>query len=251
MLRQSSQFRHGVLHRRVFAAILAGLLPLVLLSYLTLSSNAEHQKAEQIAAAQRSMQALITAVDSELQVSQAALEVLAASPRLKAGDLAGFHAEANEAMRQRPTWANVVLTTADAHQLVNARLPFGAPLPSRAAPAIVEQVARTGVAAIGDVAWSPVLNKPVVAMLVPVRARGAQPPRVLVAPIWPASILDLVAHQALPQRSLVAIADRHNRIVARSFKQEEWLGKSISPSLASLLAQGKPEGWAITNSLEG
>jgi signal transduction histidine kinase/CheY-like chemotaxis protein len=251
MLRQSSQFRHGVLHRRVFAAILAALLPLVLLSYLTLSSNAEHQKAEQIAAAQRSMQALITAVESELEVSQAALEVLAASPRLKAGDLAGFHAEALEAMRQRPTWANVVLTTADARQLMNARLPFGTALPSRAAPAMVEQVARTGVAAIGDVAWSPVLKKPVLAMLVPVHTQANQPTQVLVAPIWTTSILALLSRQALPKGAIVSIADRHNRIVARSLKHEDWVGKSISPTLAALLAQGKDEDWAITHTLEG
>jgi signal transduction histidine kinase/ActR/RegA family two-component response regulator len=251
MQRQSSHPRHGVLHRRVFAAIFAALLPLVLLSWLTLSSNAEHQKAEQIAAAQRSMQALITAVDAELQVSQAALEVLAASPRLKADDLAGFHAEAVEAMRQRPNWGNVVLSTPAAHQLVNARIPFGQKLPDRVAPAMVEQVARTGVATVGDVAYSPVLKKQVIAMLVPVRTLGPLPSAVLVAPIWPDTILKLVSRQALPQGSLVVIADRQSRVVVRSLKHDEWVGKHISPSLAELLAQGKDEAWAVTRTLEG
>jgi signal transduction histidine kinase/CheY-like chemotaxis protein len=251
MLRPSSQIRHGVLHRRVFAAILAALLPLVLLSYLTLSSNAEHQKAEEIAAAQRSMQALLTAVESELLVSQAALEVLGSSPRLKAGDLAGFHAEAIEAMRQRPNWANVVLSAPEARQLMNARLPFGTTLPNRAAPLMVEQVARTGVPAVGDIAWSPVLKKPVVAMLVPVHMQSPQRTLVLVAPIWTTSILDLIMRQSLPKGAIVAIADRQNHIVARSLKHDDWVGKNISPTLASLLAEGKEEGWAVTTTLEG
>jgi signal transduction histidine kinase/ActR/RegA family two-component response regulator len=251
MLRPWSQSRHGVLHRRVFAAILAALLPLVLLSWLTLSSNAEHQKAEQIAAAQRAMQALITAVDSELQVSQAALEVLAASPRLQSGDLAGFHAEAVQAMRSRPNWANVVLSSPGAHQLVNARLPFGSTLPNRAAPGMVEQVARTGVPAVGDLAYSPVLKGPVVAMLVPVHATGPRAPNVLVAPIWPASVLALLSRQPLPERSLVSIVDRGGHIVARSRNNDTWTGRKVSPTLQGLLEEGTSEGWAVTTTLEG
>jgi signal transduction histidine kinase len=134
---------------------------------------------------------------------------------------------------------------------VNARIPFGQKLPDRVAPAMVEQVARTGVATVGDVAYSPVLKKQVIAMLVPVRTLGPLPSAVLVAPIWPDTILKLVSRQALPQGSLVVIADRQSRVVVRSLKHDEWVGKHISPSLAELLAQGKDEAWAVTRTLEG
>lgn len=252
MLRKLIRFEHGVLHRRIFAGILAGLLPLVLLSYLTLIGTAENQKRELISAVQRTMQAMMTAVDAELDVSLSALDTLANSSRLKTGDLRGFHAEARELMQRRLNWANVVLTTPDAKQLVNARLPFGAALPSRIAADSVAQVAANGQPLVGHVLTSPLLKKPAFAVLVPVRQDGEPHIKyVLSAPIWPSSIQNLLYKQGIPEKSVVSIVDRNFNIVARTLNQNELVGKPASPTLRKLLASGQDEGWAITTTLEG
>lgn len=252
MLRKLIRFEHGVLHRRIFAGILAGLLPLVLLSYLTLIGSAENQKRELISAVQRTMQAMMTAVDAELDVSLSALDTLANSPRLKAGDLRGFHTEARELMARRPNWANVVLATPDAKQLVNALLPFGTPLPNRVDADSVAQAAGSGQPMVGRVLTSPVFKKPAFAVLVPVRQDGApQTKYVLSAPIWPSSIQNLLYKQGIPEKSVVSILDRNYNIVARTLNQNELVGKPASPTLRKLLAAGQDEGWAITTTLEG
>jgi signal transduction histidine kinase len=251
MPRTPVQHQHGVLHRRLFAAILAGLLPLVLLSWLTLAANAEHQKSELIAAAQRTMRAVMTAVDSELEVSQASLETLANSSRLMSGDLAGFDAEARTVMKAHPNWANLVLSTPEDRQLVNLQLPFGAPLPSRVAPDAVAQVAASGRPLAGDLKTSPLLDKPLVAMLVPVRVDKPKPSYVLVAPIWPASIQGVLLKQAVPAGSVVAILDRSHHVVARSLNPAEWLGKPANQTMLDAFASGRDEGVVVTTTLEG
>lgn len=75
----------GPLERRLFWIVVAGLLPLVLLSFATLLYNAQTQRRQQIQAAENTMRSVIAAVDAELRTSLAALDALAASPRLRAG----------------------------------------------------------------------------------------------------------------------------------------------------------------------
>ncbi|HWJ94048.1 MAG TPA: sensor histidine kinase, partial [Telluria sp.] len=225
---------------------------MVVLSWLTLIGSAENQKRELISAVQRTMQAVVTAVDAELDVSLSALDTLANSSRLKTGDLAAFHAEARELMARRPNWANVVLSTPEAQQLVNARLPFGAQLPSRVAPDTIAEVAASNRPLVGHVLTSPLLKKPSFAVLVPVRLEGDPGPKyVLSAPIWPSSIQNLLYKQGIPEKSVVSILDRNFNIVARTLNQSELVGKPASPTLRKLLATGKTEGWAITTTLEG
>ncbi|WP_460829547.1 sensor histidine kinase, partial [Massilia agilis] len=251
MLRTSISFERGVLHRRVFASILAGFAPLVLLSYLTLSANAEHQKRELIAAVQHTMRALTMAVDAELQVSQAALDTLATSARLKAGDMAGFHAEARELLRRHPNWANIVLSTPDARQVLNTRRPFGSALPSRVDPEGVERVGRSAQPGVGNIVVGPLLKKPSFAVYVPVRLDGPQRAYVLAAPTLPSSLQDLIRRQDVPDGALVSIADRNDNIVARSLNGAELIGKPLSPTLRQVLREGRDEGWAVTTTLEG
>jgi len=250
MLPRAFRVEHGQLHRRLFLTILAGLLPVVLLSYLTLLSSAQTQKRELIEAVQNTMQALITAVDSEFEVSIAALETMGASSRLKSGDLEGFHAEARELMQRRAHWVNVVLSTPDAQQLVNARRPFGAKLPSKISPDAVAHTARTGRPWVGNILIGPGTGKPVYAVHVPVLLPGGAL-RVLSAPTMPASVQELLRRQKFPERSLVSIVDRNYNIVARSLNHAGSVGKRASPTLVKLLKDGRPEGWAITTTLEG
>jgi signal transduction histidine kinase/CheY-like chemotaxis protein len=250
MLRKKMRLEHGALQRRLFFTILAGLVPLVLLSYLTLIQNAESHKRQLIEAMQNSTRSLNSAIDAELEVSLSALDTLASSSRLKTGDLAGFHGEARELLARRPNWANVVLSTPQAEQLVNARLPYGARLPRGVSPEAVEQVAWSGKPLVGNITDSPVLGGPAFA----VHVRASRPDGtvyVLSAPIWPTSISNLIAGQRVPDKSLVTILDSRGMIVARSMDHRRSVGKKPSASFVALLGEASPEGWAITTTLEG
>ncbi|MGH8240180.1 MAG: hypothetical protein ACREXP_24635 [Steroidobacteraceae bacterium] len=74
----------GPLEQRLFWIVVAGLLPLVLLSFVTLLYNAQSQRRQQIQTAENTMRSVVAAVDAELRTSFAALDALAASPRLRA-----------------------------------------------------------------------------------------------------------------------------------------------------------------------
>ena len=75
------------------------------------------------------MGAVTAAIDAELALSIASLETLSLSPRLQSGDLRAFHQEAAELLKRRANWANIGLTRASGQQVVNARIPYEAPLP--------------------------------------------------------------------------------------------------------------------------
>src|SRR5262245_11758492 len=117
----------GPLERRLFWIVVVGLLPLILLSFAALQYNAQAQKRQQIQAAANTMQSVIAAVDAELRASLAALDALAASPRLRARDFPGFYAEARTLLERRPSWANIVLSDPTSQHVINARMPLGAP----------------------------------------------------------------------------------------------------------------------------
>jgi signal transduction histidine kinase/CheY-like chemotaxis protein len=250
MLQKAHRFQHGALQRRLFFTILAGLVPLVLLSCLILVHNAESQKRQLFEALQNSASALNSAIESELEVSVSALDTLAASSRLKTGDLAGFHGEARELLARRANWGNVVLSTPQALQLLNARLPYGSELPAQVSPGLVEQVAWSGKPAVGDIVDSAVPGK--LAFAVHVRASGpGGTVYVLSAPILPASISNLLARQKVPDKSLVTVLDGRQVIVARSLDQARSVGRKPSASFLAMLGEDRAQGWLAATTLEG
>jgi len=68
--------------------------------------------------------ALAQTVDRELARYQAAMAALATSPHLISGDLAAFHRQARQAMRELPGDI-FVLSDASGQQPVNTQRPFG------------------------------------------------------------------------------------------------------------------------------
>ncbi|HYD96534.1 MAG TPA: ATP-binding protein [Noviherbaspirillum sp.] len=242
--------RSGMLERRLFFVVLAGLLPVALLAFATLLSNAQNHKRKLIEAAGDTMRAVVSAVDAELNMSIASLDALAASPRLAVNDFAGFHREARDLLERRPGWANIVLSAPDARQLVNAYLPLGVPLPNQIDPDSIREAVQTGKPGVGRVLFSPVLDMYAFAVRVPI-LRGNEVVFVLSAVIRPDSMRALLTRQRVPEQSVVSIIDASHSIVARSRGQAESVGKRPSAGLLKLLAEGEESGWGPTNTLEG
>lgn len=240
----------GLLERRLFFIVLVGLLPLALLSFATLFHNAKDQKRQLIEAAESTSHAIVTAVDSELNIALASLDALSASGRLAANDFAGFYMEARELLERRPGWANVVLSDASARQILNARLPLDAPLPYHYDAASVMEAARTGRTRVGNIAFNPLLETYAFSVYVPVR-KGNDVPYVLSAAVRPDAIREVVKRQHLPQQAIVGIYDRYHQVVARSLNHEQRVGKTPSPELYRLMKEGGDGDWKKIRTLEG
>lgn len=246
---RAQSFRFGPLQRRLFLTVIVGLLPLVVLGFANLHFHAQTQKEELLSAAADTMRAIVSAVDTEHSISLAALDSLAASARLAADDMPGFHREAAGVLQRRPQWANVVLALPDAQQVMNARLQLGEPLP-RVNPESIAEVARAGTSGVSNLIFAPVAQTQAFAVRIPIK-RGGEVEYVLSAVINPSSMQQLLARQHIAEGSVVGIFDRNHNVVARSLNPDAWIGKPASPGLLELMRAGKESGWAQTKTLEG
>lgn len=239
----------SALPRRVFFVALASLIPVAILSFALLISNARDQRERLYRGAEDMISALMNAVDSELKSSIAALDALAASPRLARDDFAALREESLELLERRPAWLNVVVSDSR-RQLMNARLPEDAPLPGLASPATMAQTTRTGKPVIGDVMIAPVFNTPVFAVQIPYLRKG-EVRYVLTAVIRPDSLLELVDLEHIADQGVIAVLDGSDNVVARTLNQAGSVGKPAAAGLVQLIHGAKDRGRGITRTLEG
>ncbi len=239
----------GKLERRVFLVAVASLIPVAILSFALLITNAHEQRDRLLRVSEDTMLALMSATDAELKSTIAALDALAASPRLVRGDFPGLREEALELLGRRASWLNVTVLDAD-RQYMNARVPADEPLPEVASRGIVEEAMRTKSPVVGQIVHDPVLKTSAVAVLVPfVRKDRVQ--YVIAAVVRPDSFFGLLDLKNVASQGVIAILDGNYNVVARSLNQTSAVGKPASPSLVQMLESGKTRGSAITRTLEG
>src|SRR5262245_20499869 len=105
-------FRNPSLKARLLAIALAAVLPVAAVSLALLARNAQSQRAELERSAMETVRALSTAVDTEINASRAALEILATSQPLAENDLQSFYGRARNALQRRGEWDNITLLDA-------------------------------------------------------------------------------------------------------------------------------------------
>ena len=88
-------------------------------------------------------------IQREFQGHIRALQSLATSPALLAGDLAAFREEAVRVRQTRPGWNSVVLISPGGQQLVSTRFPYGTPLSQVQEPDSHERVVRERIPVVG------------------------------------------------------------------------------------------------------
>jgi signal transduction histidine kinase/ActR/RegA family two-component response regulator len=239
----------GPLERTLFLTIVAGLVPLAVLALIVLLQSAQSQRQELLDSSQRTMLAIMSAVDAEFDATVASLDALAASPRIATNDFAGLHGEARELLGRRPGWANVVLAHAAGNQVMNARLPVDVPLPSQNPFGIAETVA-AGAPGVGNVVYAPVLETYAFGVQIPIH-RGAEVTHVLTAVLLTAGMQELLRDQEVSEQGVVGLFDRNYNVVARTLNHEETVGRPASAGLLETLAAGQRSGWALGSTLEG
>ena len=192
--------------------------------------------------------ALAQTVDRELASAQAALLALASSPYLASGDLAAFHRQAQDAIRELPG-DTFVLSDASGQQLVNTLRPFGEALPLRGNRAQLRRLFETGQPAISDLFVGQVMRRPIIALDVPVR-RGDRVAFALAMGVFPERLGQILARQKIPPDWVVSIFDSQGTIVARTRAAEQFVGQKGAPALVQRMAQ-VAEGRVETSTLEG
>jgi signal transduction histidine kinase/ActR/RegA family two-component response regulator len=230
--------------------VVAVLVPLIVFAGIVLVALGRQQRAAVETGAVETARALANAVDESLLASVKVLEALATSRALDGGDLRAFHAEASRAVATQPGWYNVVLLSPTGEQLVNTRRDFGQPLARVVDAPSFDAVVKTRRPAVGDVVFGPIIKAFTFPVRVPVVRRESLA-YVLTASVQPASLLEVLTRQRIPQTWVASVFDRNNRIAARTRSGEQFVGKLVSAEFVQLLETGRREGWAITRTLEG
>jgi signal transduction histidine kinase/ActR/RegA family two-component response regulator len=144
---------------------------------------------------------------------------------------------------------NVVVADAH-HQLMNARLPVGAPLPDILAPVTLAQTMATGRPVIGGVMFAPVLKTYAYAVQIPYES-GGEFRYVITAVIRPESLIEFLELDRVAGSGVITVLDRSNHAVARSMSHARYVGKPPSPDLVKLIRTDQRAGRGITHTLEG
>jgi PAS domain S-box-containing protein len=232
------------------ALVLAVLLPMIAFSSIVIVTFGREQTAAVQRGAVGTARATMSAIDEYLTGSIRTLEALSALPSLDAGDLRQFHEDAARARSSQPAWLTISLFSPEGRQLVNVLRPVGASLPAVAERRSFDAVVATRRPVMGDLASRELSGQPDFAIRVPVVRRGALV-YVLTAVVKPASLLDVLTRQALPEDWVGTIFDGDKKIVARTKNLEAFLARPVSPEFGALLDAGGREGWAVTHTLEG
>ena len=192
--------------------------------------------------------ALALAVDRELAITQTALESMARSDTLTAGDLKAFR---ERATRDAQAFAlhNVILVRRTGEQLVNTLLPPGAKVSLSARATDNETVFRTGKPLILNMLKGAVTGSLLVGIKVPV-IRDGEVKYVLTGTILPERLNSLLAHQNLPDGWIGSIFDAKRTIVARTHSPERYVGDKGSPGLLEAMERAR-SGIVKAPTLEG
>jgi signal transduction histidine kinase len=215
--------------------VLAALVPVVLLASVLIGALVYQERATRERGMRDVVHALALSLDSELQRTITALEVLALSNRLGQGDFDGFRLRAKAAMGLQPAWSNILVLDAAGTQLLNLNVPAGAPLPALPSLESTLVAARTGKPQISDLIRGSMSGRYLTYVSVPVFVAGE------VRYILQATMFFDTWTPWLQQRTPAgwqsAIDDRKGFVLARSADAERFVGRSATRELREQYAE--------------
>jgi two-component sensor histidine kinase/PAS domain-containing protein len=188
----------------------------------TFYASAERDRLGQTAL--RAATAAMFALDRDLAGLIAATEVLSLSTELQSGDLDAFDSEARR-VRDR-LGVNVVMRDRASRQVVNTRLPRGAPLPQNPDFASDRRVLETGRPDISDLIEGAVTRAPLFIVNVPVIRDGAVE-YLLNLSLPPERVREAVRVGASVPGWTVTVLDRDGRVVADTAQHDRALGRKL------------------------
>lgn len=190
---------------------LSGMIPLAALTYfITIKHSENLQRLEHRRLLERA-DSLSASLDRDISALITLGRAMSASPSLAAGDLAEFHKEARQTIRQ--TELNVILIDLSMQQLVNTRVEYGAALPKTSAPEFALAALQANAPTVSGIFTGRVSKSLVFNINLPVLI-GGQAKYVIIVTAQPPHIQELAQQQKLPDKWFAAIADRSGQLIA-------------------------------------
>jgi PAS domain S-box-containing protein len=204
------------------------LIPVLAFAAVLLWSYAKSERTQFERQAQVAAHNVIASVDLELSKLQTAIEALATSPSVQAGNYQSFQRQALNALRlwspEEPNRLAIVLRDLSSQQLVNTRVSWGQPLPRGANPNVDEEIITSRRPIVQGLFVGATATRPITSIRVPVFADGAVT-HVLSIAIEPERFLDLLSGQKLSPDWILTLVDQNDRVIARSREHERFLGQ--------------------------
>ena len=240
--------RHTLsIRTRLMMLTLATVLPLVAVGGFAVIRTVDDQTAQVEQGIGRTVDGLLGDIDRQIIAIEAELQVLAVSPSLQSEDLYPFYQQMYAALPLQGTV--IVLLDTKGQQLLSTIRPFGAPLPRATNTEMHERVVATGKPQVSDLIMGAVLQRPVVAVGVPVFHDG-NVAFVLVMGLGSEILSKLLRQPDLSPDWVVAIFDRKGIIVARNRELDRFLGKPAAPIIREAIA-GPVDNWIPNVTSEG
>ncbi|MEJ7808668.1 MAG: ATP-binding protein [Telluria sp.] len=200
---------------RAYLALMVAaiLIPVILFSTISLNMLLRAERDAALKGVRETARISQVSVDRELTNAQAAVRMLANSPYLASGDLAGFYQQAQYADRAGTTWTT--LLDASGAPLLNTSVPFGTPLAPGDASARVKHVLEAGVPQISNLIRSVSTQALLVAVDVPVRTPDGK--RYVISQGFKVEHFNAVLKQVgAPRGWLAGVFDRNGFTIART-----------------------------------
>ncbi len=216
----------------ISAALLAALMPLVLLGAYGISSWKDRQRIDEIRLVARNAELTAATVDRELRSYIETTELVASALQLQAAPLDA--AEARLRSLTPRLAGDFILVDRSHRQLINTSLPPGTPPPLATDVDFYRQALETGKPGVPDLVVGTDMDTPRVVIHAPVIVDG-EIRYVLAFLPREVAFRDIVQGTSRPEGWFAAVLDGTGRVVARSFRHEDFYGKSSSAGfLASM-----------------
>lgn len=225
----------------------AVLLPVALFSAIALGLLMQSEREAAQRGVYETTKLVSVAVEREISAAESTLRVLASSEKLNRGDLAGFHERAVRASAAGKWW--IILYDANGQQLLNSRLPYGTPLPTRAVPGRTEEILARKTLGVSNLYIGSASGRPVVTVDLPVFPETGGP-YVLAQAFNPDYFNQALASTNAPPGWIIGLFDGAGTTIARSHRAAEFVGKPGNPQMLKLareqgtgeLRHASPEG---------
>ncbi len=223
------------LRAHLITLVLAALTPVLLFCVVMVVLFWRQERAAIERGMRETVRAAVMAVEREIQTSTTAMEALAASPALEAGNLPEFYNQARRVSASRTAWHTIVLLSPEGEQLVNTLMPLGTDLAPVGKSDYLSRVLQSGRAAVSGLMVDALTSNPIVAVAVPVRRDGGVR-YVVVSVLDAGSLKTILEEQQLPDDWLAAIFDQRGFHIAGTRNSEKFVGQPAPPEFAARAA---------------
>lgn len=221
--------------------VLATAIPLLVFALAALVWQGRAERRSQLEQAARVAEDTMQSVDRYLAGAITGLQVLGASPSLRTGDFASFHAQASTAVGITGD-SVIILYEADGSRIVSTAVPFGTPLPPRRDMSAIGVPFSTRKPHVTKLFLSETAREPTLGVIVPVLVDG-EVRYVLGAGLLARTLTALLPRPGLSSDWIVTVLDEDGTIIARSLRPNDAIGKKAMPqNWARITAADTPSG---------